>query len=288
MMPRSVIVTGGIALLAAMLWRSMFAIDESEVALLTRFGQVQAAELGPGLHLKSPFVEVHKFDRRLITRLYSGESFLSQDQQPLNVDFYLRWRLIDPGRYLAATGGDEDTTATKLAEMVRARIRVALASAPLTADIVGSNPAAGALHSEALRAGAEQLGVDLVDVQLERIALPDAVANTVYQRMQQSLAAQAQQLRTQGTAEADRIRADAERRRAEILADGTREAQRVRGEADAAAAAAYARAYGANPEFAAFSRTLQAYKSSLGRDGDILVISPDGEFFKYLHSANGR
>jgi membrane protease subunit HflC len=99
---------------------------------------------------------------------------------------------------------------------------------------------------------------------------------------------QAQQLRTQGSAEADKIRADADRKSAGIKADATRDAQRLRGEADAAASASYARAYGANPEFAAFSRTLQAYKNSLGREGDVLVISPEGEFFKYLHSASGR
>jgi membrane protease subunit HflC len=130
--------------------------------------------------------------------------------------------------------------------------------------------------------------VELVDVQLQRIELPEEVANAVYQRMQQSLTMQAQQLRTQGSADADKIRADADRKSAGIKADATRDAQRLRGEADAAASAAYARAYGANPEFAAFSRTLQAYKSSLGREGDVLVISPEGEFFKYLHSASGR
>jgi membrane protease subunit HflC len=287
-MSRPLPIAVGILLLAVLLWRTVFMLDESEVALLTRFGQVQTTDFGPGLHVKSPLAEVHKFDRRLITHAYSGESFLSQDQKPLTVDFYLRWRLVDPARYLSATGGDEDAAAARLADLVRARIRAALASAPLAADIVGAHPMAGALHTDALRAAAELLGVALVDVQLQRIDLPDDVASTVYQRMQQSLTAQAQQLRTSGTAEADKIRADADRKRAEILADGTREAQRVRGEADAAAAAAYARAYGANPEFAAFSRTLQAYKSSLGREGDILVISPEGEFFKYLHSANGR
>ena len=133
-----------------------------------------------------------------------------------------------------------------------------------------------------------ELGLDLVDVQLQRIDLTDDVANAVYQRMQQSLIAQAQQLRASGIAEAEKIRADAERKRADILADATREAQRMRGEADARAAAAYARAYGRNPEFAAFYRSMQAYKNTLGREGDILVIAPEGEFFKYLHSASGR
>jgi membrane protease subunit HflC len=287
-MSRPLLIALGIAALALLLWRTVFVLDESEVALLTRFGQAEPADFGAGLHLKSPLAEVHKFDRRLITHAYTGESFLTQDQKPLSVDFYLRWRLVDPARYLAATGGDEDATSARLADLLRGRIRAALAAAPLATDIAGPHPIAATLHADALRAAAEQLGVELVDVQLQRIELPDDVANTVYQRMQQSLNTQAAQLRTQGSAEADRIRADADHKRADIQADGTREAQRIRGEADAAASAAYARAYGANPEFAAFSRTLQAYKSSLGREGDILVISPEGEFFKYLHSASGR
>jgi membrane protease subunit HflC len=278
----------GIALAAVLLWRSVFIVDETEVALLTRFGQLQPTDYGAGAHLKLPLDEVHKFDRRLITRSYLGESFLSKDQKPLTVDFYLRWRLIDPARLFAANGGDEDATAARMAELVRERIRAVLAAAPLAADITDTHPAAGALHADSLRTSAEQLGVELVDVQLQRIDLPEEVANAVYQRMQQSLITQAQQLRVQGSADVDKIRSDAEHKRAEILADATREAQRVRGEADAAAAATYARAYGANPEFAAFTRSLQAYKSSLGREGDILVISPEGEFFKYLHSASGH
>jgi membrane protease subunit HflC len=278
----------GLAILiaVALCWRSIFIVDESEVAL-SRVGEGAPVTYGAGLHLKSPFATVHIFDRRLITRAYAGESFLSQDEKPLTVGFYIRWRLVDPARYLSATGGDEDTVATRLAELVRARIRESLAAAPLAADI-GARPNGAAVHADALRTAAQLLGVELVDVQLQRIELPDEVASAVYQRMQQGLTSQAQQLRTQGSADADRIRADADRNSAEIKADATRDSQRVRGEADAAASAAYARAYGANPEFAAFSRTLQAYKSSLGREGDVLVISPEGEFFKYLHSASGR
>jgi membrane protease subunit HflC len=175
-----------------------------------------------------------------------------------------------------------------LADIVRGDIKSAVAAAPLAADIADTRLAAGPLSASALRAPAALLGVELVDAQLQRVDLPDDLANAAYQRMQQTLIAQAQQLRTQGGTESDKIRADAEHKRAQTLADATREAQHVRGEADAAAADAYAKAYGANPEFAAFSHTLQAYKSSLGREGDVLVISPEGEFFKYLHSASGR
>jgi modulator of FtsH protease HflC len=287
-MAKRLAVSVAILLAAVLLWRSVFIVDESELALLTRFGHLLPTAYAAGAHFKSPLDEAHRFDRRLITRSYLGESFLTKDQKSLTVDFYLRWRLVDPVRLFAANGGDEDATAARMAELVRERIRTTLAAAPLATDITDTHLASGALHSDPLRTCAEQLGVALVDVQLQRIDLPEEMANAVYQRMQQSLLAQAQQLRAQGGAEADKIRSDAEHRRAEILADATREAQRVRGEADSAASATYARAYGANPEFAAFTRSLQAYKNSLGREGDILVISPEGEFFKYLHSASGR
>jgi membrane protease subunit HflC len=278
----------GIVLVAVLLWRSLFVVDEGEVALVTRLGQIQPGDYGPGAHLKSPIDEVHEFERRLISRSYQGEGFLSQDQKALNIDFYVKWRLLDPARYFAATGGDEEATAARLADIVRSHIKTALAAAPLAADIADRHLAAGALSASALRAPAALLGVELVDAQLQRIHLPDDLTNAVYQRMKQSLVVQATQLRAQGSAESDKIRAAAEHKRAQTLADATREAQRLRGEAEAAAADAYAKAYRANPEFAAFSRTLQAYKSSLGREGDILVISPEGEFFKYLHSASGR
>jgi modulator of FtsH protease HflC len=287
MNPR-VFIAVGVALLAVLLWSSVFVVDEGSVDLLTRFGQIQGGQYEPGAHLKLPFEELHRFDRRVVTHVYPGESFLSQDQKALNVDFYLKWRLTDAVRYFQATGGDEDVAASHLADIVRDRLKAAIAAAPLAASTADAKLTATALDAEALRAQATSLGVHVVDAQLERVDLPDDVANSVYQRMQQSLVSQARQLRSDGDAQAEKIRADAEHRHAQILADATREAQRVRGDADAAATAAYARAYGANAEFAAFYRSMQAYKNTLGREGDILVISPDGEFFKYLHSASGH
>ena len=277
-----------VALIAVLLWRSLFMVDQGTVALLTRFGQPQSAQYGPGAHVKSPFDSVRRFDNRVITHVFPGEGLLSQDQKSLNVDFYVKWRLSDATRYLQATGGDEDVVAARLADVVRERLRSLVAAAPLAAIIGNAQLLSGAASLEALRSQAAALGVEFVDAQLQRIDLPDDVANAVYQRMQQNLVAQAQQLRDQGSAQADKIRDDAEHKRAQILADATREAQRVRGEADANAALAYARAYGVNAEFAAFYRSLEAYKHTLGREGDILVLSPEGEFFKYLHSASGR
>jgi membrane protease subunit HflC len=278
----------GIVLAAVLLWRSVFMVNEDEVALRTRFGQIEGALYQPGLHLKSPLDEVHVFDRRILTRAFAGESFLTGDQKALSVDFYVKWQLLDAARVFQVTAGDEDMAGLRLADIVRDRLKSAVASQPLTKVIADPRGTLSDAGFEQIGAAAREFGVRLIDVQLQRIDLTDDVATAVYQRMQQSAIAQAQQLRAGGAADAEKIHADAERKRADILADATREAQHLRGEADARATAAYARAYARNPEFAAFYRSMQAYKNTLGLDGDILVITPEGEFFKYLHSASGR
>jgi membrane protease subunit HflC len=278
----------GVALAAVLLWRSVFILNEDQVALRTRFGQLDGALYQPGLHLKSPLDELHIFDGRILTRAFAGESFLTGDQKALSVDFYVKWQLLDAARVFQVSGGDEDMAGLRLADIVRDRLKSAVAGQPLTKVIADPRGTLSDAAFDEIGAAAREFGVRLIDVQLQRIDLTDDVATAVYQRMQQSAIAQAQQLRASGVADAEKIRADAERKRADILADATREAQHLRGEADARASAAYARAYAKNPEFAAFYRSMQAYRNTLGLDGDILVIAPEGEFFKYLHSASGR
>ena len=278
----------GVGVAVLLLWRLTYIVNEGEVALRTRFGHIEGAQYSPGLHLKSPWDEVHVLDRRIVTRAYPGENFLTRDQKSLSVDFYVKWQLLNAERFFQATGGDEDMAGQRLADIIRDRLKSAVAGQPLTTVIAASRGTLSDAGYHDIGAAALELGVQLIDVQLQRVDLTDDVASAVYQRMQQSQIAQAQQQRAGGVADGERIRADAERKRAEILADATREAQRIRGEADARANAAYARAYARNPEFAAFYRSMQAYRNTLGRDGDILVIAPEGEFFKYLHSASGH
>jgi membrane protease subunit HflC len=283
-----VAVVVGVAIAALLLWRSLFVVEQGEIALRTRFDQVAGPQLGPGLHFKSPFDEVHTFDRRILSRAYPGESFLTRDQKAINVDFYVKWRLNDALRFYQTSGGDEDMAALRLADAVRDRLKASVAGQPLSSVIAQARGTLDEATFNRLQVTADALGLGLIDVQIYRVELTDDVASAVYQRMQQSLIAKAQQLRASGTEDAEKIHSDAERKRAEVLADATREAQHIRGSADEQAAAAYAKAYGRNAEFAAFYRSMQAYKDTLGRDGDILVISPEGEFFKYLHSASGR
>jgi membrane protease subunit HflC len=283
-----VISLAAIVIAVMLLWRSLWVVDEGQVALRTRLGQIVGAPLEPGLHLKSPLDDVHLFDRRIITRSYPGDTFLTRDEKTVNVDFFIKWKLVDPLRYYQATNGDEDMAAQRLMEQVRDHLKTAVAGETLTTMNQKPRGTLSDAAFEQLRLGAGELGLDLVDVQLQRVELTDEVAAAVYQRMQQGLISQAAQLRSAGAAQAEAIRSDADRKRADLLADATRESQRTRGEADGQAAAALSHAYGRNADFAAFYRSMQAYKKTLGRDGDVLVISPEGDFFKYLHSASGR
>jgi membrane protease subunit HflC len=287
-MPIRIITAVTVVLLAVLLWRSVYIVDEGEIALQTGFGHIEGSPNGAGLHFKSPLDEVRIFDRRILSRAYPGEPFQTHDQKTVNVDFYIKWRLIDALRFYQSTGGDQNAAALQLADSVRERLKSAVAGQSL-ANV--DSQARGTLSEaafEELQQAAESLGLDLIDVQLQRIELTDDVAAAVYQRMQQGLMAKAAQLRATGAADAEKLRADAERKRADVLANATRQSQHLRGEADAQAATALSKAYGRNPDFAAFYRSMQAYKNTLGREGDILVIAPEGEFFKYLHSASGR
>lgn len=280
----------GVLVLAVLwvLWRSVFTVGEAQSALVMRFGRVAASALAPGLHWKSPLDEVHRFDQRLRTDAYPGEMLLTADGKTLSADLYVRWRVRDGLRYYQAVGGNARIAAARIADVIRDRVRDAATqvSAAQLAARVHAGLAAGAL--ERINAALMPLGVSVTDVQFERVDLPDDVASAVYQRMQEGFAARAQLLRSEGNAAAGNLRMQAESHRAATLADGTRDAQRIRADADAQVSATYARAYGSNPEFAAFDRSLQAYRESLGLQGDVFVVSPDSEFFKYLRSASGR
>ncbi len=265
---------------------SLFSVNETEFAIRTRFGAIIDTRYTAGIHLKWPWDKITKFDRRILSESYTGETFLTNDGRGLIVDFYMKWRVRDPTRYYTAAGGSESTAGERLAAIVKDGIKSVVAQRTLQ-QIVSAERAAvtGQMFGQASRS-AEGLGVDLVDVRVQRIDLPDEVAARVYESMKQSFAQTANRLRAEGQQESTTIAATAERQRTVILADAERDALRVRGEADAAATQVYARAYSKNPDFYAFWRSLQAYERSLGKDGDLLVITPDGEFFRYLKDAN--
>jgi modulator of FtsH protease HflC len=265
---------------------SLFTITEAEVAIRTEFGAIVGLDYSPGLHWKWPWDQVVKFDRRILSLSYTSETFLTNDNRGLIVDFYVKWKVNNASRYFQATGGREDLAGDRIAEIVKDGIKSVVAQRTLE-EIVSADRAA---VTEDMIGQAERnvanLGIDLVDVRVQRIDLPDDVSVRVYESMKQNFVKIASKLRAEGQSASVRIRAAAERSRTEILADAERDALRVRGEGDAQAAQTYAKAYSKDPEFYAFYRSLQAYERSLGKDGDLLVVTPDGEFFKYLRDPN--
>jgi membrane protease subunit HflC len=261
---------------------SMFTITEAQVAIRTEFGAIVGLDYSPGLHWKWPWDQVVKFDRRVLSQSYTSETFLTNDNRGLIVDFYVKWKVNNASRYFQATGGSEEQAGQRIADVVKDGIKSVVAQRTLE-EIVSADRAAVTddMIGQAGR-NVANLGVDLVDVRVQRIDLPDDVAVRVYESMKQNFVKIADKLRAEGQSASVRIRAAAERSRTEILADAERDALRVRGEGDAEASQTYAKAYSKDPEFYAFYRSLQAYERSLGKDGDLLVVTPEGEFFKYL------
>jgi membrane protease subunit HflC len=277
------------ALLAAWVFSaSMFQVKETELAIKFRLREIVETEFEPGLHFMIPWIEsVQKFDRRVLTRNYPAEPFLTSEGKILNVDFYVKWRVAEVGDYYLATNGDEEAAAGRLAEIVKDGLKGVIAKRTIQ-QVVAAERAEfiGDILQFAGRS-VSQLGLMLVDVRVKRIDLPEEVSESVYNRMRQNFARQASQLRAEGDEQAQRIRAEAERERTEVLARGNRDAEVIRGEGDAQAAETYARAYQRYPDFYSFHRSLEAYRNSIGQPNDVLVIAPKGEFFKYLKQPGG-
>jgi membrane protease subunit HflC len=273
----------GILIAAWLLSASIFTVRETELAIKFRLREIVATDFEPGLHFKIPWIEtVQKFDRRVLTRNYPAEPFLTSEGKILNVDFFVKWRVSDVGQFYLATNGDEESAAGRLAEIVKDGLKGVIAKRTIQQVVAAERAEFIGDILQFSGSSVGQLGITLVDVRVKRIDLPEEVSESVYNRMRQNFARQASQLRAEGDEQAQRIRAEAERERTETLANGNRDADVIRGEGDAQAALTYARAYGRYPEFFSLHRSLEAYRNSIGQPNDVLVIAPKGEFFKYL------
>ena len=265
---------------------SAFIVKEQELALRVQIQEIIGSDYKPGLHFKVPFIDdVVKFDKRVLTRRFDGEQFLTSESQGLTIDYYIKWRILEPQTFYQATsGGDEGRAESLVGDTIQDGIKNAVAGRTLK-DIVISDRQQ--ITGEFMKDASEKLlrlGILLVDVRMQRIALQEEVASSVYDSMKRTFEGIAQTQRGEGAREAQIVKSEAERRRTEIIATSLADAQRIRGEGDAAAANIYATAYSRNPEFYSFYRSLQAYRSALGRDGDVMVISPESDFFRYLKS----
>jgi modulator of FtsH protease HflC len=280
-----------VALVVLMLLTAMstFTVAETELAMKLRFGEIVRADYKPGLHFKMPFYhEVRKFERRVTTRNYPSEQFLTSEGKILRIDFYIKWRIADVSKYYIGTGGSEDIAAVRLGSIVKDGIKGVIARRTIQQVVAAERTEFTGEILKTAESKTNELGVQLVDVRVKKIDLPEEVSDSVFLRMRQDFDRQAKQLRAEGDENAEKLKAEADRQRTELLSQAYREAQIIRGEGDARSAEVYARAYSRNAEFYSFYRSLQAYRESIGTDSDVLVIAPDSEFFKYLKRSERR
>ncbi|MEL6199145.1 MAG: protease modulator HflC [Pseudomonadota bacterium] len=283
----SILVVLGLVLVG--LGLTAFTVDEREHAIKLRFGEIVKSDYQAGLFFKIPvYNEILKFSNQVLTIAPSPEEILTTEKKPAKVDFFVKYRIAQPETYYISTRGLESVVEQRLLEIIRAAIRTEFAKRTMQ-DVISleRNELMQDMMAEA-SALANELGITLVDVRVKQVEFPLEVAGSVYRRMQEERRRIAQQLRAEGQEEAEELRAQADREATVIRSEAYRDAERIRGEGDASAAKIYADAYNADREFYAFYRSLQAYRQSLGAEGDLLVIDPDSDFFRYLNNRDGE
>ncbi|MEQ1800290.1 MAG: protease modulator HflC [Gammaproteobacteria bacterium] len=273
----------GLLILAWIASMSVFTVDERELAIKFRLGKIIQTEFEPGLHFKMPFINnVRKYPRQILTQTNPQELFLTFEKKNLFVDFFVKWRIIDVGAFYRATRGDEALAAQRLIEIVKDGVRSEFAKRTVPQVVTAERRELLDNMLANARVNARELGMEVVDVRVKRTEFPEQVSDSVFDRMRQERARTASELRAQGAEAAEQIRAEADRQRTVTLAEAYREAEKVRGAGDAEAARIYAEAYRKDPEFFAFYRSIQAYRRSLGKENDLLVLDKDSEFFRYM------
>ena len=273
--------------LLVVLAMSMFTVDQRRFAIVFQLGEIKDVITEPGLNFKWPLIQnVRTFDKRILTYdAAEPERFITSEKKPVLVDAFVKWRIIDVRQYYISVQGDEARAQTRLAQTVNGGLRDEFSKRSVHDVVSGEREKIMEAVRTKADADARAIGVQIVDVRLKRVDLVQEVSESVYRRMETERKRVANELRSKGAAEAEKIKADADRQREIIIAEAYRDAQRLKGDGDAKASAIYAGAFGQNPEFYAFYRSLEAYRSSFRSRSDVLVIEPNSEFFKYLKSA---
>ncbi len=266
---------------------SLFVVDQRQNAMVFRFGEIVSTKKQPGLYFKLPVIDnVRFYDVRILTiDSAEPERFLTSEKKNVLVDLFVKWRIADVEKYYISVGGDEGRAQTRLLQTINAGLRAEFGNRTVHDVVSGERDKIMDLMREKANEDAQRIGVEVFDVRLKRVDLPQEVSESVYGRMKAERTRVANELRSTGAAESEKIRADADKQREVIIAEAYRDAQRIKGEGDAKATAIYSRAYEQNPEFYAFYRSLEAYKQSFKSKGDVLVLEPNSEFFKYLKNS---
>ncbi len=268
---------------------SLYIMKETERGVLLRFGEVVNPNIAPGLHAKIPFVNnVRKFDGRILTVDAQAERFLTQEKKAVIVDSYAKFQVADTSKFYTATNGEESRAMGLLAQRINNGLRNQVGKRTIQEVVSGERDQLMMdLTIELNKMAQEELGVVVVDVRVKKIDLPPDVSESVYRRMNAEREKEAREHRSQGQELAEGIRAAADREVTVLKANAYRDAEQVRGDGDALATGVYAASFSQDPEFYAFTRSLRAYQDSFENSGDLLLIQPDSDFFKYLKDSSG-
>ena len=277
-------------LLLVVVSNTLFVVSEVERGVTLRFGEIVEADIKPGLHYKIPLVDdLKRFEARILTVDAQPESFFTVEKKRLIVDSYAKWRIADVETYYKSTGGNQRVAANRLAKRVNDGLRNQFGTRTLYEVVSGERDMLMKNITDELNSSVlDSLGIEVVDVRVKRIDLPSEVSDPVFRRMTAERNKEAQELRSTGKEKAEKIRASADRERTIELANAYRDAEELRGQGDAEAARIYAEAYQQDPEFYAFMRSLNAYKSAFSNKGDIMLVEPDSEFFRYLNQSKDK
>jgi membrane protease subunit HflC len=287
MSPRINLIGAIVATILVVLAMSIFTVDQRQFALVFQLGEVKRVITEPGLNFKIPMIQnVRYFEKRIITLDNNDpERFITSEKKNVLVDSFIKWRIVDPKLYYISVGGDEARAKIRLNQTVNAGLREEFGKRLVHDVVSGERDKIMNQMREKADIDARTIGVQIVDVRIKRVELPNEVSDSVYRRMEAERKRVANELRSEGSAEAEKIRADADRQREVIIAEAYRDAQKAKGEGDAKATSIYAQAFAPNPEFYAFYRSLEAYRGSFRSKTDILVVEPNSEFFKYMKNS---
>ena len=274
----------GLVILLVILSASMFTVDQRQNAMVFQLGEVVSVKKTPGLYFKVPLIQnVRFFDTRILTMdAADPERFITSEKKNVLVDSFIKWRVVDVTQYYVSVGGDETRAQIRLNQTVNDGLRAEFGKRTIHEVVSGQREDIMNLIRTKADSDARKIGVQVVDVRIKRVDLPETVSVDVFRRMEAERKRVANELRSTGAAEAEKIKADADKQKEVIVAQAYRDAQRMKGEGDAKAAAEYAAAYGKNPEFYAFYRSMQAYRESFKNKSDVMVLDPSSDFFKYM------
>jgi modulator of FtsH protease HflC len=269
---------------------ALFTVDQRQNAIVFQLGEVKDVIQSPGLHFKWPMIQnVRYFDMRILS--YDDVEplrFITSEKKPVLVDSYVKWRINDVSLFYISVQGDEFRAATRIRQTISDSLQAEFGRHTVHDVVSGQRDEIMADVRKKTDQDLRRIGVKIIDVRLKRVDLPPEVSESVYRRMEAERKRVANELRSTGAAEAERIRADADRQREVILAEAYRDAQHVKGEGDAKATDIYAKAFSQNPEFYSFYRSMEAYRSTFRGKSDLMLLAPDSDFFRYLKDPSGR